>query len=127
MPEGDRTTAEVAEQFDRSHCCPVAQADLAQLLRSTALHVHCTWLACLRGGYFDLHSFDTPPPMQTTHECTHLPHPPNPCSPSNSYAPTAVLLPTVSNKVRTTPEEIVDYFVNFLQLKPRGAIDEVGV
>eukprot|EP00798_Chlamydomonas_sp_ICE-L_P020347 gene20348-biopygen29117 len=43
------------------------------------------------------------------------------------YAPTAVLLPTVSNKVRTTPAEIQNYFVNFVQLKPFGKIDESNV
>jgi uncharacterized protein (TIGR02246 family) len=35
-----------------------------------------------------------------------------------------VLLPTVSNKVRTNRAEIVDYFEHFLQLKPVGHIDE---
>lgn len=43
------------------------------------------------------------------------------------YAPGAVLLPTVSNQVRTTPEEIEDYFTNFLQLKPQGKIDNAHV
>eukprot|EP00798_Chlamydomonas_sp_ICE-L_P007787 gene7787-biopygen17556 len=43
------------------------------------------------------------------------------------YAPTAVLLPTVSNRVRTTSAEIQDYFVNFLLLKPFGKIDESNV
>eukprot|EP00798_Chlamydomonas_sp_ICE-L_P029680 gene29680-biopygen4302 len=43
------------------------------------------------------------------------------------YAPTAVLLPTVSNRVRTTSAEIQDYFVNFLLLKPFGRIDESNV
>lgn len=38
--------------------------------------------------------------------------------------PGAVLLPTVSNKVRTTPAEITDYFEYFLKLKPKGKIDE---
>ena len=40
------------------------------------------------------------------------------------YAPGGVLLPTVSNKVRTTPAEITAYFTDFLQLKPKGKIDE---
>lgn len=40
------------------------------------------------------------------------------------YAPDAVLLPTVSNNVRTTRAEIVDYFQTFLQSKPVGTIDE---
>jgi uncharacterized protein (TIGR02246 family) len=39
------------------------------------------------------------------------------------YAPDAVLLPTVSNKPRTNPEEIRDYFVQFLAKKPQGHID----
>jgi uncharacterized protein (TIGR02246 family) len=39
------------------------------------------------------------------------------------YAPEAVLLPTVSNKPRTTHEEIRDYFVHFLAKKPQGKID----
>ena len=43
------------------------------------------------------------------------------------YAPTGILLPTVSNQVRTTPAEIEDYFVNFLQLHPNGKIDESNV
>lgn len=36
------------------------------------------------------------------------------------YAKDAVLLPTVSNKVRTNHAEIVDYFDKFLQSKPVG-------
>ena len=39
------------------------------------------------------------------------------------YAPYAVLLPTLSNKPRTNHEEIRDYFVHFLEKKPRGKID----
>ena len=39
------------------------------------------------------------------------------------YAPDAVLLPTVSNKARTTPAEIRDYFVHFMAGKPSGSID----
>ncbi len=42
------------------------------------------------------------------------------------YAPDGVLLPTVSNVVRNTPEEIEDYFKYFLTLQPKGTIDEVG-
>ncbi|MGH8426689.1 MAG: SgcJ/EcaC family oxidoreductase [Gammaproteobacteria bacterium] len=38
--------------------------------------------------------------------------------------PGGVLLPTVSNQVRTTPAQITDYFDHFLQLKPKGTIDE---
>jgi uncharacterized protein (TIGR02246 family) len=36
------------------------------------------------------------------------------------YAENAVLLPTVSNKVRTNHAQIVDYFEHFLQNKPVG-------
>ena len=39
---------------------------------------------------------------------------------ANLYAKDAVLLPTVSNKVRTDHAEIVDYFEHFLQNKPVG-------
>jgi uncharacterized protein (TIGR02246 family) len=39
------------------------------------------------------------------------------------YAPTAVLLPTVSDEIRTTRAQIVDYFTKFLQSKPQGRID----
>jgi uncharacterized protein (TIGR02246 family) len=39
------------------------------------------------------------------------------------YAPDAVLLPTVSNRVRTTKAEIVDYFQHFLALQPRGRLN----
>jgi len=35
-----------------------------------------------------------------------------------------VLLPTVSNRVRTTRAEIVDYFQHFLALQPRGAVNQ---
>ncbi|NJM10519.1 MAG: SgcJ/EcaC family oxidoreductase [Synechococcaceae cyanobacterium SM1_2_3] len=41
-----------------------------------------------------------------------------------NYAPDAILLPTVSNKVRHNLAEVKDYFQNFLKLKPRGAINE---
>lgn len=40
------------------------------------------------------------------------------------YAPDAVLLPTVSNKVRTNRAEIVDYFQHFLKNKPGGKIEQ---
>ena len=39
------------------------------------------------------------------------------------YAPDAVLLPSVSNQVRTTPDQIKDYFDHFLALKPVGQIN----
>jgi len=43
------------------------------------------------------------------------------------YASNAILLPTVSNRVRHNHEEIKDYFVHFLQNGPVGAIDESNV
>jgi uncharacterized protein (TIGR02246 family) len=39
------------------------------------------------------------------------------------YAPDGVLQPTVSNRIRATPEEITDYFDHFLALKPHGTIN----
>ncbi|MFJ7315550.1 SgcJ/EcaC family oxidoreductase [Pseudomonas sp. NPDC098747] len=39
------------------------------------------------------------------------------------YAPDAVLQPTVSNQVRSTPAQIKDYFDHFLALKPVGQIN----
>lgn len=41
-----------------------------------------------------------------------------------NYASDGVLLPTVSNKPRTTPAEIRDYFVKFLKSGPQGSIDQ---
>ena len=43
------------------------------------------------------------------------------------YARDAILLPTVSNKVRHNHEEIEDYFVRFLAKVPSGKIDESNV
>lgn len=43
------------------------------------------------------------------------------------YAPNGVLLPTVSNSVRSDRKGLVDYFTNFCKLKPQGVIDEYGV
>ncbi len=43
------------------------------------------------------------------------------------YAPDAVLLPTVSNQVRTAPAEIEDYFVQFLRKRPRGTIMQSNI
>ncbi len=40
---------------------------------------------------------------------------------------TAILLPTVSNRVRHNREEIADYFVQFLAKGPMGKIDEENV
>ena len=39
----------------------------------------------------------------------------------------AVLLPTVSNKVRHNPAEIKDYFEHFLEAKPVGKINEQNI
>ncbi|MGA9855218.1 MAG: SgcJ/EcaC family oxidoreductase [Gammaproteobacteria bacterium] len=41
--------------------------------------------------------------------------------------PGGVLLPTVSNQVRTNRSEIADYFVHFLELKPAGKIDKAYI
>lgn len=41
---------------------------------------------------------------------------------ADRYAPDAVLLPTVSNQVRTDRAGIVDYFTHFLRNKPQGEI-----
>jgi len=46
---------------------------------------------------------------------------------ADRYAPDAVLLPTVSNQVRTDREGRVDYFTKFLKNKPRGEIVESHV
>ena len=43
------------------------------------------------------------------------------------YAEDAILLPTVSNKVRHTPDEIKDYFVHFQAKQPKGKIDESNI
>ena len=43
------------------------------------------------------------------------------------YATDAILLPTVSNKVRHNHDEIEDYFVHFLAKGPQGKIDESNV
>jgi uncharacterized protein (TIGR02246 family) len=40
------------------------------------------------------------------------------------YAPNAVLLPTVSNQIRTDRAGIVDYFTEFLKKAPRGVITQ---
>lgn len=45
----------------------------------------------------------------------------------NLYADNGVLVPTVSNSVRSTRDGLLDYFTNFLELEPQGAIDEHGV
>lgn len=43
------------------------------------------------------------------------------------YESNAILLPTVSNKVRHNHEEIEDYFVHFLAKGPAGKIDEANI
>jgi uncharacterized protein (TIGR02246 family) len=43
------------------------------------------------------------------------------------YAQDGILLPTVSNRVRTSTEEIEEYFSNFLTLQPFGKIDDSNV
>jgi uncharacterized protein (TIGR02246 family) len=47
----------------------------------------------------------------------------NPEEVVKNYAEDAVLLPTVSNKPRTTPKEIADYFEHFVQKSPKGVIN----
>jgi uncharacterized protein (TIGR02246 family) len=47
----------------------------------------------------------------------------NPDEVVKNYAPDAVLLPTVSNKPRTSPQYIRDYFVQFLEKSPKGTIN----
>jgi uncharacterized protein (TIGR02246 family) len=44
-----------------------------------------------------------------------------------NYAVRSVLLPTVSNKPRLTPEEKEDYFHHFLENKPFGRIDSRSI
>lgn len=44
-----------------------------------------------------------------------------------NYATHSVLLPTLSNKPRLTPEEKKDYFEHFLAGKPVGAIDSRSI
>ncbi len=43
------------------------------------------------------------------------------------YADDAILLPTVSDRVRHNPGEIRDYFEHFLPKKPAGKIDEANI
>ena len=43
------------------------------------------------------------------------------------YESDAILLPTISNKIRHNHEEIEDYFVHFLANGPSGRIDEANV
>ena len=43
------------------------------------------------------------------------------------YAETAILLPTISNKVRHNHDEIKDYFIHFLMKEPQGEINETNI
>ena len=43
------------------------------------------------------------------------------------YDTNAILLPTISNKIRKTHAEIEDYFEAFLAKGPKGSIDESNV
>ena len=43
------------------------------------------------------------------------------------YETNAILLPTISNKIRKTHAEIEDYFEAFLAKGPKGSIDESNV
>ncbi len=43
------------------------------------------------------------------------------------YESNAILLPTVSNKVRHNHKEIEDYFEHFLSKSPQGNIDESNI
>ncbi|KAG2452265.1 hypothetical protein HYH02_003289 [Chlamydomonas schloesseri] len=49
----------------------------------------------------------------------------DPAKVASLYSPDAVLLPTVSDRVRNTPEKIRDYFSAFLKKEPQGAIDQI--
>lgn len=51
----------------------------------------------------------------------------DPAKVTANYSDDAVLLPTVSNKPRTTHAEIQDYFVHFLEKKPHGEINKSHV
>lgn len=51
----------------------------------------------------------------------------NPAEVVKLYAGNAILLPTVSNKVRRSHAEIEDYFVGFLARGPSGTINESDV
>lgn len=48
----------------------------------------------------------------------------DPAAVARNYAPNAVLLATVANEPKTSPEAIQAYFVEFLKLKPQGQIDQ---
>ncbi|NJL39675.1 MAG: SgcJ/EcaC family oxidoreductase [Leptolyngbyaceae cyanobacterium RM2_2_4] len=54
-------------------------------------------------------------------------HTGKPSEVAKNYADDAILVPTVSNKVRHTHPEIEDYFQRFLRLKPDGQIEEQNI
>jgi uncharacterized protein (TIGR02246 family) len=43
------------------------------------------------------------------------------------YASNATLLPTISNQIRHSHQEIEDYFVQFLETKPHGKLVEQNI
>lgn len=43
------------------------------------------------------------------------------------YAEDAVLLPTISNQVRSNAQQIADYFGDFVKLAPQGKLDQSHV
>tara|TARA_B100002019_G_scaffold82175_1_gene70965 strand:+ start:1301 stop:1663 length:363 start_codon:yes stop_codon:yes gene_type:complete len=43
------------------------------------------------------------------------------------YDENAILLPTISNKIRHNHDEIKDYFIHFLTKEPRGEINESNI
>ncbi|QDZ39575.1 SgcJ/EcaC family oxidoreductase [Euhalothece natronophila Z-M001] len=45
----------------------------------------------------------------------------------DNYSPDAVLLPTLSDETRDTPDLIRDYFVDFVAQEPQGVIDERNI
>jgi len=51
----------------------------------------------------------------------------NPEKVAENYAPDAILIPTVSSKIRHNGREIADYFARFLTLKPKGTLVESNV
>jgi uncharacterized protein (TIGR02246 family) len=51
----------------------------------------------------------------------------NPDAVAALYAKDAVLLPTLSNQVRTSPAAIKSYFEHFLELKPKGTINQQNI
>ena len=51
----------------------------------------------------------------------------NPDTVAGLFAPDAVLLPTLSDEERTTPEGVHRYFLHFLKMSPVGRIDTSSV